>query len=64
MSKIYEVMVVTDGGLAWFETFQEYNDALLMVYLACMTKGTASINELADKFNIAFDNKNRRRGLM
>mmetsp|Transcript_22647 Transcript_22647/g.43269 ORF Transcript_22647/g.43269 Transcript_22647/m.43269 type:complete len:299 (-) Transcript_22647:579-1475(-) len=42
----------------------EYNDALLMVYLACMTKGTASINELADKFNIAFDNKNRRRGLM
>jgi COP9 signalosome complex subunit 6 len=43
---------------------QEYNDAVLMVYLACMTKGTAGINELADKFNIAFDKHSRRKNLL
>jgi COP9 signalosome complex subunit 6 len=42
----------------------EYNDAVLMVYLACMTKGTAGINELADKFNIAFDKHSRRKNLL
>jgi len=39
----------------------EYNDALLVTYLATITKGTSSINELVDKFNISYDRHNRRR---
>jgi hypothetical protein len=43
---------------------QEYNDAVLMVYLACMTKGASGINELADKFNVAYDKHSRRKNLL
>uniref|UniRef100_A0A7S0N1E2 COP9 signalosome complex subunit 6 n=1 Tax=Pyramimonas obovata TaxID=1411642 RepID=A0A7S0N1E2_9CHLO len=46
------------------EFLMEYNDALLMVYLASMTKGTAAINDLADKFNTAFEKHSRRRALL
>ena len=34
-----------------------------VTYLATMTKGTDSINELIDKYNLAFEQKSRRRGL-
>ena len=40
----------------------EYNDTLLMTYLAAITKGTAEMNEFADRFNLAFDKHSRRRG--
>mmetsp|Transcript_7095 Transcript_7095/g.8185 ORF Transcript_7095/g.8185 Transcript_7095/m.8185 type:complete len:300 (-) Transcript_7095:693-1592(-) len=43
------------------EFLTEYNDAVLMAYLATMTKGTAAINELAEKFDVAYDKNNRRR---
>jgi len=39
----------------------EYNDALLITYLATITKGTSSINELVEKFNISYDRHTRRR---
>jgi len=41
------------------EFIQEYNDALLITLLASMTKGSNSINELIDKFNLS----NERRGM-
>lgn len=34
-----------------------------VTYLANMTKGTNSINELIDKYNVAFERTSRRRGL-
>lgn len=40
----------------------EYNDTLLMTYLATITKGTAEMNEFADRFNLAYDKHSRRRG--
>jgi len=40
----------------------EYNDALLVTYLATITKTTNAINEMIDKFNIAYDRQTRRRG--
>lgn len=40
----------------------EYNDTLLMTYMASITKGTSSINELVDKFNIAHEKMQGRRG--
>ncbi|CAG8440894.1 8055_t:CDS:2 [Acaulospora morrowiae] len=45
------------------EFLTEYNDVLLTSYLATITKGTNSINELVDKFNIATSaNKQGGRG--
>jgi len=41
---------------------KEYNDVLLVTYLAGITRGTSSINELVDKFNTAFERQGRRRG--
>eukprot|EP01102_Stenamoeba_stenopodia_P008075 TRINITY_DN2291_c0_g1_i1.p1 TRINITY_DN2291_c0_g1~~TRINITY_DN2291_c0_g1_i1.p1 ORF type:complete len:299 (-),score=49.64 TRINITY_DN2291_c0_g1_i1:125-1021(-) len=45
------------------EFFVEYNDAQLVTYMASITKGTNAINELIDKFNIAYDKHSRKRGL-
>jgi len=39
----------------------EYNDALLITYLASITKGTNTTNELIDKFNSTYDRHSRRR---
>uniref|UniRef100_A0A7S4M1B1 COP9 signalosome complex subunit 6 n=1 Tax=Guillardia theta TaxID=55529 RepID=A0A7S4M1B1_GUITH len=44
------------------DLLQLHNDTMLVTYLATMTKGTNSINELIDKYNIAFDKQSRRRG--
>lgn len=41
---------------------KEYNDVLLVTYLAGITRGTSAINELVDKFNTAFERQGRRRG--
>jgi len=40
----------------------EYNDALLVTYLAAITKTSNAINEMIEKFNITFDRHARRRG--
>jgi len=41
---------------------REYNDTLLVTYLASITKGTNGINELIDKFNLTYDRQRRSRG--
>eukprot|EP00897_Mesotaenium_endlicherianum_P004806 jgi/Mesen1/4353/ME000022S03643 len=40
----------------------EMNDTLIVTFLASITKGTSSINELVDKFNVAYDKQGRRGG--
>lgn len=40
---------------------QEYNDALLTVLLASMTKGSQSMLEVVDKYNVAYDYKAKGR---
>jgi len=40
----------------------EYNDTLLMAYLAMITNCSSTMNELIDKFNTAFDKQSRRGG--
>jgi len=44
------------------EFINEYNDALVITYLATMTKGSNVINEMIDKFNVSYDRGARRRG--
>ena len=42
---------------------QEYNDTLLALYLAAMTRGTHLANEVVDKFSMAYEKAGRgRRG--
>jgi len=41
---------------------REYNDTLLVTYLASITKGTNALNELIDKHNMAQDHQHRGRG--
>ncbi|KAG2439114.1 hypothetical protein HYH02_006636 [Chlamydomonas schloesseri] len=45
------------------EYLTEYNDTLLTLYLASMTRGTHAANEVVDKFCLAYDKAGRRRGL-
>ena len=40
----------------------EYNDTLLMTYLAAITKGTAETDAYVERFNTAYDKHARRRG--
>lgn len=43
---------------------KEYNDVLLVTYLASITKGTSTINELVEKYNTTYERHTRRRGYM
>ncbi|KAI4374842.1 hypothetical protein MLD38_012789 [Melastoma candidum] len=40
----------------------EYNDTVLITYLAMLTNCSSTMNELIDKFNIAYDRHSRRGG--
>jgi len=44
------------------DIFREYNDVLLVTYLAGVTKGTSTFNDLVDKMNTTFEKQTRRRG--
>lgn len=43
---------------------QEYNDTLLSTYLSTITKGVHTLNEIVDKFNMAYEKPSRRRAMM
>ncbi|EFJ51244.1 hypothetical protein VOLCADRAFT_79768 [Volvox carteri f. nagariensis] len=45
------------------EYLTEYNDTLLTLYLAAMTRGTHIANEVVDKFCLAYDKAGWRRGI-
>ena len=40
---------------------QEYSDAMLSLMMSSITKGLHSVNEMVDKFNMAYDKLGRRR---
>lgn len=49
---------------SFHDCVQEYNDAMLTVYLSSITKGTQSALDLIDKYTVAYDRStsHRRRG--
>jgi len=53
----------TDTGAFKRDFINEYNDALMITYLASITTGANDINELIDKFNVTYDRQTRRRGI-
>jgi COP9 signalosome complex subunit 6 len=44
------------------EFLNEYNDTLLVTYLATITKTSNTLNELIDKFNVTYEKHSRHRG--
>jgi len=43
------------------EFTREYNDTLLVAYLAALTKGIACVDDLSTKFNLSGEGKGRQR---
>lgn len=45
------------------ESLRDFNSTLLVAYLGSITKGTGMVNDLVDKYNLAYDKHSRRRGI-
>jgi len=45
------------------ESLRDFNNTLLVAYLGCITKGTGMVNDVVDKYNVAYDKHSRRRGI-
>jgi len=43
--------------------FTEYSDALLLTYMATLTKAASASNEMLEKFNMTQDRQFRKRGM-
>ena len=54
---------LTPDHVLW-SSAQEYNDTMLTVYMASVTKGLSALHDVIDKFNTAYDRSGpqRRRG--
>jgi len=62
ISMLTSQLPAIDSASFRHEFINEYNDALLITYLATVTKGANGINDLIDKFTIVNDRQSRRRG--
>lgn len=45
------------------ESMRDFNNTLLIAYLGCITKGIGMVNDVVDKYNLAYDKHSRRRGI-
>ena len=45
------------------ESMRDLNSTLLVAYLGAVTKGTGMVNDVVDKYNLAYDKHSRRRGI-
>ncbi|CAK9275875.1 unnamed protein product [Sphagnum jensenii] len=62
VSSLVRRLPAIDSSRFQDDFLMEYNDTLLMTYLATITKCSSTMNELVDKFNTAYDKQNRRGG--
>lgn len=45
------------------ESMRDFNNTLLVAYLGIITKGIGMVNDVVDKYNLAYDKHSRRRGI-
>jgi COP9 signalosome complex subunit 6 len=64
IASLCNVLPAIDTGVFSEDFLKEYNDVLLVTYLAGITKGTSAINDLVEKYNITYERHTRRRGYM
>ncbi|KAH7545484.1 hypothetical protein FEM48_Zijuj01G0098800 [Ziziphus jujuba var. spinosa] len=62
VSSLLRRLPAIESGKFQDDFLMEYNDTLLITYLAMFTNCSSSMNELVDKFNTAYDRHSRRGG--
>ncbi|KAF7833859.1 COP9 signalosome complex subunit 6a [Senna tora] len=62
VSSLLRRLPAIESGKFQDDFLMEYNDTLLITYLAMMTNCSSAMNELVDKFNTAYDRHSRRGG--
>ena len=50
-------------AIYWQSSPPVANSTLLVAYLGAVTKGTGMVNDVVDKYNLAYDKHSRRRGI-
>jgi len=60
ISSLCASLPASDSAAFKSDFMTEYNDTLLVTYLASITKGSNNINELIDKFNAIYERGRRR----
>jgi len=60
VASLCNMLPAIDSATFRQEFINEYNDALLVAYLATIMKASNNINELIDKFNVAYDRHSGR----
>jgi COP9 signalosome complex subunit 6 len=61
ISSLTHMLPAIDGDHFKQEFLDEFNDTVLLTYLASIMKASATVNELIDKFNLTYDKHGRRR---
>ncbi|PON88855.1 JAB1/MPN/MOV34 metalloenzyme [Trema orientale] len=62
VSSLLRRLPAIESGKFLDDFLMEYNDTLLITYLAMFTNCSSAMNELVDKFNTAYDRHSRRGG--
>jgi COP9 signalosome complex subunit 6 len=63
ISSLCHMLPAIDGDNFKQEFLEEYNDTVLLTYMATIMKASSSVNELIDKFNLTYDKHGRRRAV-
>ena len=60
--QVASFVVMYEGEITRLWTvLQEYSDAMLSLMMSTVTKGLYNVNEMVDKFTLAYDRLGRRR---
>lgn len=57
--RVEEVVTTDNTGVCALRVVQEYNDALLVSFLATLTKGATNANTVVDRFSTTQDRHSR-----
>jgi len=63
INAVCQQLPAIDSGEFSEAFFTEYNDALLLTYMAAITKASSATNEMLEKFNSTQDRQFRKRGM-
>jgi COP9 signalosome complex subunit 6 len=63
INSVCQQLPAIDSGEFNEAFFTEYNDALLLTYMAAITKASSATNEMLEKFNATQDRQFRKRGM-
>mmetsp|Transcript_16050 Transcript_16050/g.34706 ORF Transcript_16050/g.34706 Transcript_16050/m.34706 type:complete len:305 (-) Transcript_16050:43-957(-) len=62
MSSLVHSLPAMDSPQFSKDYLTEFNDTMLTIYLSSMTKGVSMVNDIVEKYNVAYEKTGRRRG--